>query len=112
MELTFLFVLNDVTLSILPGQFVAFVGVSGSGKSTLFRLLLGFETPEVGAIYYDGQDLSTLDIRAVRRQLGVIVLQSSRAQNQSIFRNIIGFEAANYQKMLGKLHVWPASMTI
>jgi ABC-type bacteriocin/lantibiotic exporter with double-glycine peptidase domain len=56
-----------------PGEFIALVGGSGSGKSTIFRLLLGFETPEDGTIYYDGQDLSGLDVDAVRRQLGVVL---------------------------------------
>jgi NHLM bacteriocin system ABC transporter ATP-binding protein len=82
-------VLRDVSVKILPGQFVAFVGASGCGKSTLFRMLLGFEAPESGAVYYDGHDLSGLDIQAVRQQIGV-VLQSSRPVSGSIFHNIVG----------------------
>ena len=50
-------VLRQVSLKIKRGQFVAVVGSSGSGKSTLLRLLLGFEKPEAGGVYYDGQEL-------------------------------------------------------
>lgn len=82
-------VLRDLSVRITPGQFVAFVGASGCGKSTLFRMLLGFETPESGSVYFDGQDVSGLDIQAVRRQIGV-VLQSSRPISGSIFENIVG----------------------
>jgi len=82
-------VLRDVSIRILPGQFVAIVGASGCGKSTLFRMMLGFEVPESGAIYFDGQDLTGLDIQAVRRQIGV-VLQSSRPISGSVFDNIVG----------------------
>ncbi|MUG91965.1 NHLP bacteriocin export ABC transporter permease/ATPase subunit [Scytonema sp. UIC 10036] len=84
-----LLTLDNVNIHAEPGEFIALVGGSGSGKSTLFRLLLGFETPEDGAIYYDGQDLSGLDVDAVRRQLGV-VLQNGRLQSASIFDNIAG----------------------
>lgn len=80
---------KDVSFSVFPGQFIAFVGASGSGKSTIFRLLLGFEKPESGAIYFDGQDLSGLDMQAVRRQLGV-VLQNGRVLTGDIFTNIVG----------------------
>jgi NHLM bacteriocin system ABC transporter ATP-binding protein len=83
------YVLNDVSLSIKPGQFVAFVGASGSGKSTLMRLLLGFEQPESGSIYYDGKDLRNLDVHLLRRQFGV-VLQNSRIMAGDIFTNIVG----------------------
>jgi ATP-binding cassette subfamily C protein len=79
--------LDDVSLYAEPGEFIALVGGSGSGKSTIFRLLLGFETAEDGTVYYDGQDLSGLDVDAVRRQLGV-VLQSGRITSASIFDNI------------------------
>ena len=79
--------LEDVSVRANPGEFVAFVGPSGSGKSTIFRLLLGFETPLSGTVYYDGQDLAGLDVPAVRRQLGV-VLQNVRASNGSIFESI------------------------
>ncbi|MGV0027725.1 NHLP bacteriocin export ABC transporter permease/ATPase subunit [Phormidesmis priestleyi] len=79
--------LDDVSIRAEPGEFIAFVGASGSGKSTLFRLLLGFDIPESGTIYYDGQDLSGLDVHAVRRQLGV-VMQNSRLTSASIFENI------------------------
>ena len=82
-------VLKDVSLKVPTGSFVAIVGASGSGKSTLFRLLLGFETPECGSIYFDNQDLSHLDIQAVRRQIGV-VLQSGRLLGGSIYQNIVG----------------------
>ncbi len=83
------FVLNDVSLSVKPGEFVALVGGSGSGKSTLFRILLGFETPDSGTVYYDGQDFATLDVREVRRQIGV-VLQNGRLMAGDIYRNIVG----------------------
>jgi ATP-binding cassette subfamily C protein len=82
-------VLDNVSLHIKRGEFVALVGPSGSGKSTLLRLLLGFETPESGAIYYDGRNLNSLDIRGLRRQLGV-VLQNSQVIAGDILTNIIG----------------------
>jgi NHLM bacteriocin system ABC transporter ATP-binding protein len=82
-------VLNDISFAIEAGQFVAIVGPSGSGKSSLLRLLLGFERPEAGVIYFDGQDLARIDIQAVRRQIGV-VLQSARLGSGTIFDNIVG----------------------
>ncbi|MEW6493230.1 MAG: NHLP family bacteriocin export ABC transporter peptidase/permease/ATPase subunit [Cyanobacteriota bacterium] len=82
-------VLEDVSLDAEPGEFIALVGPSGSGKSTILRLLLGFETPQAGQVYYEGQDLRSLDLQAVRRQLGV-VLQNSRPDRASIFENIAG----------------------
>lgn len=82
-------VLEEINLDVKAGEFIAIVGASGSGKSTLIRLLLGFESPAQGTIYYDSQDLAQLDISAVRQQLGV-VLQNSRLFTGSIFENISG----------------------
>jgi NHLM bacteriocin system ABC transporter ATP-binding protein len=79
--------LNDVSIHAEPGEFIALVGPSGSGKSTLLRLLLGFDTLESGVISFDGQDLASLNVNAVRRQLGV-VMQNSRLMSASIFENI------------------------
>ena len=83
------FILHDVSATVNPGEFIALVGPSGSGKSTLFRLLIGFELPEMGSIYYDGQDLTKLDIREVRQQIGV-VLQNGKMMAGDIFTNIVG----------------------
>ena len=82
-------VLRDVSLSVKPGEFVAIVGPSGSGKSSLFRLLLGFEKPEAGAIYYDAQDLAGLDVQVVRQQVGAVI-QNARLASGSILENILG----------------------
>ncbi|AMC34985.1 NHLP bacteriocin export ABC transporter permease/ATPase subunit [Janthinobacterium sp. B9-8] len=82
-------VLDDVSMSIKPGEFIALVGASGSGKSTLLRLLLGFEIPTHGGVYYDDHHLADVDMGAIRRQLGV-VLQSGRLMSGDIFSNIIG----------------------
>ncbi len=85
-------ILKDVSMKIEPHQFVAIVGGSGSGKSTLLRLLLGFEKPETGGIFYDNHDLNSVDVGSVRRNLGV-VLQNSSIMQGSIFSNIVGSSA-------------------
>jgi len=82
-------VLDNVSLSVRSGEFVAIVGPSGSGKSTLIRLLLGFEKPESGVVFFDSKALDTLDVSAVRRQLGV-VLQNGRLATGSLYENICG----------------------
>ncbi len=81
-------VLDDIDLNIEAGQFVAFVGPSGSGKTTLLRILLGFEKPENGAVFYDSKDLANLDLTSVRRQFGV-VLQNGKLFSGSVFENIV-----------------------
>jgi ABC-type bacteriocin/lantibiotic exporter with double-glycine peptidase domain len=65
-------VVEDVSVTIAPGQLVAIVGRSGSGKSTLASLLLGLYRPTSGTIAYDGVDQGELELRSVRRQLGIV----------------------------------------
>lgn len=82
-------ILNDVSISVAPRQFVAVVGPSGAGKSSLIRLLLGFEKPEAGSVIFDDQELDTLDVELVRRQIGV-VLQTAQLLPGSVYTNIAG----------------------
>lgn len=82
-------VLKNVSFKINAGEMVAFVGPSGSGKSTIMRLLLGFEEPESGSIYYDGQTFESLNKELVRQQMGV-VLQDGALMAGSIYENIVG----------------------
>lgn len=80
-------VLDDISLKINPGQYVAIVGESGCGKTTLLRLLLGFEKAQKGSIYYDGKNMDTLDKKSLRRKIGV-VMQGSKLMWGDIFSNI------------------------
>ena len=80
-------VVDDMSLKIRPGQYVAIVGKTGCGKSTLMRLLLGFEKPQKGAIYYDGRDMSGLDLKSLRRRMGV-VMQDGKLFQGDIYSNI------------------------
>lgn len=81
-------VLRDVSFDIQPGEYVGLVGCSGSGKSTIFNLLLGFDSPQAGRVLFDGRDISTLNRRALRRQMGV-VLQDERLIAGSIYENVM-----------------------
>lgn len=80
-------VLDGVTLDIKPGEYVGLVGSSGCGKSTLMKLLLGFEKPNSGKIYYDNKDIESVDKRELRKKMGV-VLQDGKLISGSIFENI------------------------
>lgn len=81
-------VLDNLSLKIKPGQYVAIVGKTGCGKSTLMRLLLGFEKPQKGAIYYDGRDLERIDLRSLRRRIGA-VMQNGKLFQGDIYSNIV-----------------------
>ncbi len=81
------YVINGMNLHIRKGEYVGVVGNSGCGKSTLFRLLLGFETAESGSVYYDGKDITRMDISSLRRRIGV-VLQSGSLFSGDIITNL------------------------
>ena len=81
------YVLNDLSLNIKAGEYVAIVGRTGCGKSTLVRLLLGFEKPEKGGIFYDRHDLNSIDPRSLRKHIGVVI-QNGQLFQGDIFSNI------------------------
>ena len=81
-------VIDDLSLKIRPGQYVAIVGATGCGKSTLMRLMLGFESPQKGAVYVDGKDIAAVDLKSFRRNIGV-VMQNGKLFTGDIFSNII-----------------------
>lgn len=81
-------IIDNLSLKIRPGQYVAIVGKTGCGKSTLMRLLLGFEHPQKGAVYYDGKDLERIDLRSLRRRIGV-VMQNGKLFLGDIYSNIV-----------------------
>lgn len=80
-------IVDNLSLKIRPGQYVALVGATGCGKSTLMRLMLGFETPQKGAVYYDGKDIAKVDLKSLRRKIGV-VMQNGKLFSGDIFSNI------------------------
>ena len=82
------YIVNNLSLKIRDGEYVAIVGKTGCGKSTLMRLLLGFEKPEKGAIYYDGKDLNSLDLASLRRKIGSVI-QSGGLLQGDVYSNII-----------------------
>ena len=80
-------IINNLSLKIKAGEYVAIVGPSGCGKSTLMRILLGFEKPERGEIFYDGKNLNHIDLKSLRRKIGT-VMQNGGLFNASIYDNI------------------------
>ena len=82
------YIINNLSLKIRPGEYVAIVGKTGCGKSTLMRLLLGFEKPDKGAIYYDGRNLNRLDLSSLRRRIGTVMQNGSLFQGD-IYSNIV-----------------------
>ena len=112
-------VIDNLSLKIKSGQYIAVVGRTGCGKSTLMRLLLGFEKPQRGAIYYDGKDISSLDLKSLRRSVGA-VMQNGKLFSGSIYDNITvtapyatmddAWAAAETVGMAEDIHAMPMGM--
>ena len=81
------YVLNNLSLKIRPGEYVAVVGKTGCGKSTLIKLLLSLRKPERGEMAYDGHNLGLLDLSSLRQKIGT-VMQNGQLFQGSIFENI------------------------
>ena len=97
------YVIDGMNLKIRAGEYIAIVGTTGCGKSTLMRLLLGFETPEKGAIYYDGKDITKLDLRSLRRRIGAVT------QNGSLFQGDIYSNIVISAPQLSQAEAWEAA---
>lgn len=112
-------ILDDISLKIKPGQYVAIVGTTGCGKSTLMRIMLGFETPKKGSVYFDGKDLNTIDLRSLRKKIGV-VMQNGRLFGGDLYSNITisapeltmddAWEAAELSGMADDIRSMPMGM--
>ena len=112
-------VIDDLSLQIKPGEFIAIVGSTGCGKSTLLRLLLGFEIPQKGMITYDKHDLSKLDPESLRRKIGV-VMQDGKLFLGDIYSNIVitapeltldeAWEAAEIASIADDIRAMPMGM--
>ena len=113
------YVVNGMNLKIRAGEYIAIVGTTGCGKTTLMRLLLGFETPEKGAIYYDSKDMSKLDLPSLRRRIGAVTQDGSLFQGD-IYSNIVisapqltldeAWEAAELAGMADSIRAMPMGM--
>ena len=80
-------IVDQMNLKIKPGQYVAIVGKTGCGKSTIVRLLLGFEKAQKGAIYYDGHDIQSIDMKSLRRKIGTVI-QNGKLFQGDVLSNI------------------------
>ncbi len=98
-------VLNNLTLKIRPGQYVAIVGKTGCGKSTLMRIMLGFETPQKGGVFYSGKDIRSIDLKSLRKNIGSVM------QNSSLFTGDIYSNIVISAPWLGMDEAWEAAET-
>ena len=112
-------IIDDLSLKIEQGEYIAIVGHTGCGKSSLMRLMLGFETPQQGAVYYDGRDLKKLDLKSVRQKIGTVI-QNGNLFSSDIFSNIAicapsltmeeAWEAAEIAGIADDIHDMPMGM--
>lgn len=98
-------VLENLNIEIKSGEYVAIVGATGCGKSTILRLLLGFEKPGHGEIYYDGRKLSSLDVASLRRNIGTVL------QDGEVFYGTIMSNIAVSSNGLTEEQAWEAAET-
>lgn len=81
-------ILDDLSIDIKEGEYIAIVGKTGCGKSTFVRMLLGFEKPSSGNVYFDDININDVDLSSLRRHIGT-VMQNGTLFHADILSNII-----------------------
>ena len=112
-------VIDDLSLKIKSGEYLAIVGSTGCGKSTLMRILLGFEKPQKGSVFFDNKDINRVDPESLRKKIGT-VLQDGKLFNGDIYSNIVitapeltiddAWEAAEIAAMADDIRSMPMGM--
>ena len=112
-------VIDDLSLKVKPGEYLAIVGSTGCGKSTLMRLLLGFETPQKGGIFFDNKDIAKIDLESLRQRIGS-VMQDGKLFLGDIYSNIVitapeltvdeAWEAAEIASIADDIRAMPMGM--
>ena len=97
------YIFQNVSLRINPKEYVAVVGKSGCGKSTLMRLILGFEKPETGAVFFDGKNLRNLNLSCLHKMIGTVL------QNNDLFPGDIYSNIAAMKPGLSVEEAWDAA---
>ena len=79
---------DEVTIDIAPGEFVALVGTSGAGKSTLLKMVNRLEEPDSGAVVLEGRPVADMPAAALRRSIGYVFQQIGLFPHMSVAANI------------------------
>jgi ABC-type Fe3+/spermidine/putrescine transport system ATPase subunit len=77
---------DDVSIEIMPGQFLTLLGASGSGKTTTLRLIAGLETPTSGTIHFAGRDIT--DVPPTHRDMRMVFQDYALFPNLSAYDNV------------------------
>ncbi|NTW14499.1 MAG: cell division ATP-binding protein FtsE [Candidatus Moranbacteria bacterium] len=83
--------LDEVSLEVLPGEFIFLVGASGAGKSTMLKMILAEEVPSQGRVLFDGRDISTINRKHLpyyRRNIGTVFQDFKLLPQKTAFENI------------------------
>ena len=93
------YVLHPLTLDIMPGEFMSLVGSSGGGKTTMLKLMNGLLLPDTGSVTVMGQDTRTVDLIALRRQIGYVIQGAALFPHLSVADNIGYVPGLSKQKL-------------
>jgi ATP-binding cassette subfamily B protein len=98
--------LSDISLSVRPGEKIAFVGYNGAGKSTLIKLLLRLYDPDAGEIRMNGRDIKDYAIRSYRSKFGA-VFQDYRIYAATVAENVLAdlYNESNEAQVIKALHL-------
>src|SRR5687767_15883613 len=78
--------LRDVSFEVRPGELVALLGPSGCGKTTLLRIVAGLESPDAGAVLFDGEDAT--ERRVGERRVGFVFQHYALFRHMTVFENV------------------------
>ena len=93
------YVLQPLTLDIMPGEFISLVGSSGGGKTTMLKLMNGLLLPDTGSVTVMGQDTRHVDLIALRRQIGYVIQGAALFPHLTVADNIGYVPGLSKQKL-------------